>query len=732
MKPITNFLLTSVCALPFVISSAALAQEDAGNAAFGLQEIVVTAAKLGSQNLQTTPIAVSVVDGNFMETQGLNNIKDLSTYVPNLTFSRNIAAAIIYVRGIGSNGGSDPSVATQIDGVYISRASGQMSDFFDVERVEVLRGPQGTLYGRNATGGIINVISRAPSSEFGGKVRLGYGNYNTLEGAGYVTGSLVEDKLTASLAVNYRRHDAFFENIAPGGHDIGTGNSAGARMQVRLQVNENITATTRADYGQVDEYFESYDHLLAPLTINAPLANSLVGSYRKVALNADQRLKSWIGGVSEEINWKLNDSLTLNSITAWRQIKTRAYNDNDASELDLLLFRSTSDTRQLSQEFNLQYVSDKFRAVGGLYYFHDEDTPGSFVTQTASLTTRGAFPEVQSDSYAAYAQGDYEILSDLRLVVGARYTTEKKKMNQNFQAKSINPATMGNNLPGFPVIFDIDRRDNAFTPKVGLDYQANDNLFLYASATKGFKSGGFNSQATNPLTAGYAPEMLWSYELGAKTQWFDRRLRLNLTGFYYDYTDLQVRQLLGPGNSVISNAASATVKGLELEVIAKPVSEIQLSGNLSYLRARYDSFPTASIPGGFSPYVPNQNCKAGVCTINASGHTLDGSPEWSGMVALDYMPQIGGYDLNLHVDYAFRARTYFDASNILLASQKAYGLFNANISISPSDAGGWKLELYGKNLANEKYYQVVSGNGMAPGGIVGDPRTYGIRASYNW
>ncbi|MBL4801592.1 MAG: TonB-dependent receptor [Emcibacter sp.] len=742
MKMHTKKMLGSACsaALTFCVLTQAIATANANeNNDFALEEIVVTASKTGAQGLQSTAIAVSVIGGSLMEEQGLHNIKDLASYVPGLTFGRNIATAIIYMRGIGSNGGSDPSVTTQVDGVYIARATGQMSDFLDVERIEVLRGPQGTLYGRNATGGTINIISRQPSSEFEGKIGLAYGNYNTFEGGAYLTGPLSGDKLTASLALNYRSHDAYFENIAPAGHDIATGNSGGGRLQVRWEPTENIVATTRADYAEVDEHIESYSHLVAALPFSAPLANSLVGSFSDVALDGDQTLESWIGGVSEEINWQINDDLTLNSTTAWRRTKTRAFNDNDASELDLLYFRSTGDTTQFSQEVNLQYVGDRIRGVVGAFYLHDKDTPGSRVAIPPSVITpvhraaiRGAFPTLKSNSFAIYAQGDYEILEDLRLILGGRYTTEKKTIDQSFEATSLNPASLGAVPPGFPITFFTERKDEAFTPKIGLDYQATEDVFLYASATKGFKSGGFNGQARSAESAGFAPEVIWSYEVGAKTEWFDDRLRVNVTGFYYNYEDLQVRQLLGPGNSVISNAASATIKGFELEAVARPTVDIQITTVLSYLNARYENFPTASIPGGFSPYVSNQNCAGGVCTIDASGNLLNGAPKWSGMVAFDYTPQVGEYDLRVHLDYAFRSRTYFDASNITESSQEAYGLINANLGFGSSEDGGWQFEVFGKNLANRGYYQIVAGNGPAPGAIVGDPRTFGVRVRMGW
>jgi iron complex outermembrane receptor protein len=248
--------------------------------------------------------------------------------------------------------------------------------------------------------------------------------------------------------------------------------------------------------------------------------------------------------------------------------------------------------------------------------------------------------------------------------------------------------------------------------------------------TRGFKSGGFNSAATAAATAGFAPEQIWAYEAGARTEWLDRRLRVNLTGFYYNYTNLQVRQLISAGNAFITNAASATVKGLELEVNAIPTDDLRLTANFAFLQAEYNSFPRASIPGGLAAYVPNQNCVGALCTFNASGNRLDNAPRYSGMVALDYSPQVGRYELNAHVDVAWRSRAFFDASNVPLSSQEAYALVNASLGYGQDR--GWRLEAYIRNLFDKGYYQTVSGNGLAPGGIVGDPRTFGLRASFDW
>jgi iron complex outermembrane receptor protein len=703
------------------------------------QDIIVTGTRTGAQLLQRTPAAISVVGPQLMQQQGLATVQDIATYVPNLSFSRNTLTPIIRIRGIGStnaSAGSDPSVTMQVDGVYIARPSGQLTDFFDVERIEVLRGPQGTLYGRNAVGGTINVISRTPSRELTGRVRLTYGNFDTFQAEGYISGP-TSDNSAASLAATYRRHDPYFDNIVPGGHGVGSADRLGLRGQFRWDIAPNFHATTRGDYSTADEYFESYDHLIVPLPFAAPLANSQVGSHRDIAINADQTLRSRVGGLSQEFDWEISHRLSLRSLSAWRRTHSRVFNDSDATEFNLLFLRIEEQDEQISQEFTLNYQSDKLRAVAGVYYFGDTDhqvnrsqAPPSVATPApASAITTGG-PDVETDSYAAFAQAEYEFVPNVTLVVGARYTTEHKVMDQVATRTRLNPAQLGQSFPGFPAIFTVDRTDDAFTPRFGLNFQATPDIFFYGSVARGFKSGGFNNASASRLTAGFEPEELWAYEGGVRTQWLNRRVRLNLTGFYYDYTNLQVRQLLGPGNAVISNAASAKIKGLEAEFGLAITPELQLSGNVSILDATYDSFPTASIPGGLTAFVPGQTCVAGICTINASGHRLDDSPKFSGLVALDFTPHIGAYTLNAHVDVAWRSRVYFDPSNVAVASQSGYALVNANLGFGQQT--GWRIEAYVRNLANKGYYQTISGNGIVPGAIAGDPRTFGIRVGFDW
>ena len=706
-----------------------------------LQEVIVTASKTGAQALQKTPDAVSVTTGAQIQAGAINNIKDLALFIPNTSFAQQSNHAMIYIRGIGSsnvNPGSDPDVTTQVDGVYIARPVAQMSSFVDVERVEVLRGPQGTLYGRNAVGGTINVISRTPSNTPTGEVSVSGGNYGAIQAQAYVSGPLVADRLQASVAINYTRHDAYFENIAPGGHDVGQADDLSARAQLRWEPTSDVDATLRFDISNMHDYFESYSQPLAR-TVFPSLANTIVGSFKKVALDALQLNNGRDGGVSAEVNWRFSPGFNLKSITAYRKTYFHYSNDTDATELNLQFFRSSEHDEQISQEFNLQYQGDRFKGVAGLYLFHDDDSGLSAIDVPPSVIIPAAFsfhnqaqPAVESNSGAIFAQGTYSITPDISAVVGARYTKENKKFDQTFFRTSLNPPTLGNSFAGFPARYNLSQDYSAFTPKFGLNWQATPTALVYASVTKGYKSGGFNYAAMAPSAAKFGPEKVWSYEAGAKTEWLDHRLRLNATAFYYDYTNLQVSQMLAPGVVAIGNAATATNKGVEIEMVAKPTPSLQFTLNASLLDAKYKSYPGDTVPSVLNSYVHNAVCVGTACTIDASGNYLNNAPKFGAAAAIDYHRQLSGNnDFYWHVDYTWRERTYFDPSNVLIMSQGAYGLLNAHVGVTlPGD--NWRLELYGKNLTDQGYLLSTSASGVVPEGLAGDPRTYGVRISYNW
>jgi iron complex outermembrane recepter protein len=723
-------------------ASAAAAQPPATDTS-QLQEVVVTALKTGAQQLQRTAEAVSVVSGEQLTDSVINNFSNLAEFIPNASFSRAASHALIYIRGIGSNNfgaGSDPDVTTQIDGVYIARSSGQWTNFIDVDRIEVLRGPQGTLYGRNSVGGTINIISRLPSDSFTGQASLSGGNFGSVEAQGYLSGPLA-NAVQASFAYDWGHHDPYFKNIAPGGHDLDGGNHGGVRGQLRWEPASDVDATTRVDTSYKSEITENNSHTLAPTPFPS-LANGIIGNLQEVSIDGPQNLSSQDSGVSEEINWHFAPGLNLKSISAFRLDYYRFAQDNDQTELFINHMTSSENDKAVSQEFNLQYTGGPLTGVAGLYFFHDNDkmwnaahVPPSVATVPARAIINANVAHVDSTSGALFAQGTYSFTEMLSAIVGARYTVENKSFDQNFLRTSLNPATLGGVLPGFPVAFQLSKDFSAFTPKFGLNLQVTPDALLYVSATRGYKSGGFNYAATSPAAAEFNPEKIWSYEAGFKTEWLDRRVRFNADAFYYHYTDLQVSAPIAPGVVSITNAATAQGRGVEIEMVAKPIGALQFTVNVSTLDARYESFATAPVPGGLVPFVPNRVCvPAGStsCTVNATGNYLDDAPSLNALGAIDFEHVVGaGFLFSAHVDYTWHSRTYFDPSNVLIMSQGKYGLLNARVALAMPNSA-WRVEVFGNNLTNKAYSQSDIANGLVPAALVGDPRTYGVQVSRSW
>ncbi len=729
--------LTTVLAL--ASSSVVLAQTAPDNAVApppsdqttqGIGDIIVTAARTGASLLQKTPIAVSAFSSDQLAQTLSSNVRDLAQFVPNMNISQVTANPVITLRGVGSNNvfnGSDPDVTMQVDGIYYARPSAQTNDFIDIERVEVLRGPQGTLYGRNAIGGTINVISRRPSDRVTGEGALTVGNYGAVQAQAYVSGPIVPGKIQASVAATYIRHDNYEQNITPNASQSGVynANRGGVRGQVRVELSDTIDATTRADYQSLDENLPGPYHLKVPFAL-APLASSIVGNYRKDAIDNPSTDKYHAYGVSEEVNVELAPNVTLKSLTGFRWNSYRLTTDNDGTELNRILGAFHETEKSQSQEFDLNAKLDKFDLVVGGYFFHD--TAFTDVSATIIVPANikiNSLVNFFTRSYAAFGQGTYHITPTLSVTGGVRYTTEKKGIDVFVTRTSL---ASGATLPGFPIIFQTEPSFKAWTPKFGLDWNAKPNLLLYASITKGFKSGGTNYAANSLATAAFNPETMWSYEAGFKADLLDRHLRLNVSAFHYVYKDLQIQSSISPGVVSIGNAAQAKVDGIEAELIARLTSHFTLSGNGSLLNARYSTFTTASVGAALAPLIladPRYNAALG--TFNATGNKLNQAPTYSATIAAQNdFPISGGATITVRGDVFFQGRTYYDPENSIYTSQAPYALLNAQVGYS-SPNKTFQVTAFVKNLTAKQYLFAFQSNGVEPAGFAGAPRTFGVR-----
>ncbi len=734
---------TYACILPMGILlmgyMPALAQTGSGQT--GLEDIIVTATKTGQTQAQRTPIAMSVLSGDQLAASGASSVKDLASLVPNLSITAITVSPLIYIRGIGTNNvnnGSDPDVTVQVDGVYIARPFGQLSDFLDVARIEVLRGPQGTLYGRNAVGGTLNIISRKPSDTLTGALSLAGGNYDNIAAQAYVSGPIREGLLQASVAASYQNRDGYVNNVTAGAADLNDANRGSIRSQLRFTPSDAIEMITRADWTHADEHFDNYTHLLVPYA-PAPVASSLIGNYSRAALNDANENKTTIWGISQEINVIMGDHFSFKSLTAYRKSRFHSRFDSDGTEARINIGVQEDNSRQFSQEMNLAVKYARFEGVAGLYYFDEHQDslveailPPSAATAAATAVDSIALPAAHARSLAAFAQATYHPFDTVGITVGGRYTSDRKILDSYVQRMSLNPATPGRIPAGFPFTAHTARSYGAFTPKFGVDWQVAPNALAYASATKGFKSGGTNYAATNIAFLNYRPETIWSYEAGLKSEWWEKRLRINLSVFKYDYKDLQVLQPLAPGIVAINNAASAKVKGIEIETSAKPLPGLSLTANYTLLDAQFEAFPASAIVAGLVPYViGNPRYSASTRTFDASGNRMNAAPKSTFSASAQYDHRLGSGSAFVRGDYYWQATASYDPSNAAILIEPAYSLINAAIGYR-SAGERWNLQLQVRNLTDRDYSVGRSAAGGSPAGLAGPPRTITVQLTHKF
>ena len=706
----------------------AASAEDAADQA-GIADIVVTATRMGETRLQSTPIAVSVLSGDDLANRGVRDVQDLKASVPSLQVADLSGYTQLYIRGIGSNivfVGSDPSTTIHLDGVYLARPLSYFSDFLDVERVEVLRGPQGTLYGRNSVGGTINVISRKPSATLEGQVQANYGTFDRYGVQAYVSGPIAGE-VRASLAADVSGHDAFRKNVSTG-NDLEDLRSRGVRGQVLAPIAGGEWIV-RGDWSRQSGAFGAYPKLLRPDGV--PLDDSILGKSRKVSQNDDNRTVLENYGVSSDLTVPLTDGVRLHSLTGYRVFRGSILADADSSSLPLLrnLLRPIRQ-HQFSEEVTLLGDTGRLDWVLGGYYFDERNREPLTLAIFPFGVSHIQRPLLQARSIAAFGQGEYKFSDRFSVIAGLRYTTERKRyrLTDYFTASTdADPATAAAGfvlagVPGLPAPFMVDthRHDHALTPKFGINYTPSDRVLVYASATRGFKSGGYDYGANNAVdsAAGYGPEKLWSYELGLKSDLLDRKLRVNLTGFYYDYTDLQVQSYVQVGASFgarTQNAATARVKGLEAEIVAKPAAALQLTASVAYLDAHYRRYPNAFVTT--------------FGTFDAAGNRLNNAPRWSATLGAAYTVDLDTRGkLDFGVESHVQSTVYFTAANDGVGAiedypeqQRAYGLLNGRVGWTSEDSR-YKLQLIGSNLLNKDYVTGTGNYTAAISGRQGRPR----------
>ncbi len=715
-----------------------------------VDDIVVTARRR-SESLQNVPIAVSAYNAARLDELQAKDLSGIQYSTPNLYLDQGDASnAVIYIRGVGQNDSlafADPSVGVYVDDVFVARTQAAFLDLFDVERVEVLRGPQGTLYGRNTIGGAIKFVSKRPPKQLDGYLEAGYGNFNTVSLKGRVGGPIAGDVLRGNIAFAFDRRDGYNFNSFTGRHDGDVRRYSG-RASLLFAPNDRLEFLLTGDV-KIDRPNTSRSPVRqTPITVATAsgLTTFPAGTSPYVVDTNANGLSDQEGyGGSLTANFLASDSITLSSITAYRRFNFDLNLDTDGSRaavLDILLRQRES---QFSQELRLNFdnhVGTTF--TGGLYYFHDrDDTFSGFDDRAATIfgfpVTAFGFPPSAladtlqiTDSYAAFADATYAITSTLTIEAGLRYTSERRSSRRDFEnyfgptvsvITNEPPFMAGAGVLGPPISGKVNF--GAWTPKATLSFKPTNNLLLYATVARGFKAGGFDGRAsTNFGFTPFRPEFVWSYEGGAKTSWLGGRLIANAAIFYNDYTDIQVTSfgadpVTGVFVSRFTNAAKARTYGAELELLAQPTRQLSLEGSVGYLNARYNTF----------------NILVGGVVTDVSNRALVNSPRWNLSLGASYkVPLGGGLTGTLHVDGAYRSRVATEITDSPLLAQSGYALLNGFVEVGTVD-GTWQLRAGVKNLTNRAVRTQGFNLADFPGvqvNFFGAPRSYDLRLSYRF
>ncbi|NIB42988.1 TonB-dependent receptor [Pseudomaricurvus alkylphenolicus] len=668
-------------------------------AEFQLEEVVVTARKR-VESLQETPLSVMAMDEQALEQQNVADLKGLEMKMPNVAAGGSGGLggsnAAFFVRGIGTDRNAvnqETAIALYVDDAYYGRTDGALLSVLDVAQVEVARGPQGTLFGRSATGGAIRYITQKPTEEFEGKLQATLGSENRRDLKAVVNVPL-NDNAAARLTAATLNQDGHVEGVFTG-QDYGDVNSDLIRGYLRWDINESLELLFSADYTHMDTnggasvilgVNEQAPFVRGEAAVGFDATRLPTGDFEKSYSTGQNFYESDNTGANLTLNWALDDKLELKSSTSVRRIDIEGAYDTDGT--DAVLFEQVfeRDIDMFSQEFQLSGAGEGLNWVAGLFYYREEASDVRDVLTTTNSVNRTSTRIVdpyEVESLAAFGQATLDLSERWSVTTGLRYTYDDKSIQANELRASGAPR----------VDQDVDNDDtwSALSGRVSLEFQAADDIFLFASAARGFRSGGFNDRIRTDLgpennygITSFDEESLDMFELGIRSELFDHRLRLNLTAFFGEYTDMQISSILpGTTRNVIQNVGESELSGIEGEFTFVLNDVLTVDGAVGYLDAEYTDIAT-------------ENAAVGTDSDFAR------APQWSYSIGLTAEWEA----ISARVDYGWKDdfRSVIPDANFI--QQDAYGLLSVNISYAP-ESEPWKLSLFGTNLTDEEY--LVSG-----------------------
>jgi iron complex outermembrane receptor protein len=762
-------------------STTALGQAASG----GIEEVTVTARKK-EESLQDAPISISAFSGEGLEQRGVTSLAEIENFTPSMTFQNNpsfsgaSSSASIYLRGIGQKEflpTVDPGVGLYVDGIYVARSVGAVLDLVEIERVEVLRGPQGTLFGRNTIGGAVSVVTRKPDEVLAGNVQATVGSDQRRDIKGTVNLPL-GDTLYSRISVASLRRDGYVERVADG-EELGDDDTLTGRLALRWLPSDAVTVDWNIDHTRDREngpavvllginYAGPVDPDTPPMAtihnVGANLAaggppipclippltglvnNAVPGCYdNRYVLGKDKNAgtapsysKSDLTTSALSVEWEISDSLTLRSLTGWRDLDSEMSRDGDGSPFRVAQFADDLQQQQLSQEFQLlgSVLDDRLDWILGAYYFEEDGDNANTLDFTVSNFLSGG--EFDNESTAFFAQGSYQITDALSLTLGMRYTDETKKflpdqyILQNYFAGSGHPLLdapfMQAGVRILPYL-EKDTQVDETTPMANLRWQVSDDLMTYVTYSEGFKSGGFSQRVFPPQVAGitappgtsdidlipsFDPEFVESWELGFKYANADNTFRLNGALFTTQYDDFQI-QVFTSVAPVTKNAASVETSGGELELAWAPAEGWLLEAGVGYVDAQYEKLDSVE-------------------TLIDKSYALERVPELTANAALSKRFDLGDNGrIDARVDWSYRDDQYMDSFNTPQIAQGSYDLFNASLTWT-SAREDWSVMLGGTNLSDEDYLisGIIGDAFQAYEGVYARGREYYLTLRYNF
>ncbi|WP_449472625.1 TonB-dependent receptor [Sphingobium chungangianum] len=772
-------LRVSTFGLALVLATAAHAQ-DANNGSSRsegaqdqegswIQDIVVTARKR-EESMQEVPISVTAFSAEQLAGQRVLDIKNLGEITPGLISAGDKQRGFPVIRGITTrspNAGAEGAVGQYVDEVYQPRFSNQLTALLDLERVEVLKGPQGTLFGRNTVAGAINYVTKKPGNDTEASLSAGLGNYNLFEIRGSVSGPLAQDKLAAGLSFMALSNDGSLKGVNVNNQVIGDDGRSdyGVRGTLRWTPSDSFEANlsamrVRTKSAQIELTEGNPSGPTAPPLVRLRLytPSTFVADYRdyRVGMTDVGTLDRTADQYTLRTDWNLSDDLTLTTLTAYQRFKQYLVVDADIEVKSIATTTSREHSDTFSQEIRLAGDGDVFRWNVGANYFYDDH----YRSDDADLTTLPApfavhifsSTDVKTTSYAVFGQGYLSPVEGLTITAGARYSYDERDYRKISRPGN---ASFGDTYDSELVpAWNTNPHWDAITWTGAIDYKFDSDKMIYASVSRGYRSGGIQGRAQTLITAmaNYGPEYVTQYEVGAKTEFFDHRLQLNVSGYYIPYRDVQVSQAQITtffGGAAIQNAASARVKGIEAEAKLQLGRGLRLELGYAYNDAHFRSYQASdNIPASIAAV---RGCPA-VYGCIAADYIFDGSPfefapKHAVTAAANYQVETaGGFKLKFRGEYNWKSKfllntlpaSYLTRTDDFLEAkflqQPAYGLLNAFFTIdSPDDH--WSVSFWGRNLADKRYLIQGSdprtvGNGQFSKFVYGDRRTYGVNVTW--